>query len=94
MLVNTATATTCDCGWSFERGAMTEARRYRPGGSPVDRRRAWALHGIVFVVGVAAMVLGFLVAAAQRETGIIVSGVGILAMLIAAISAAFKVLSS
>jgi hypothetical protein len=89
-LVNTATATTCDCGWSFEVGAMTDVRRYRPGDSPADRLRGWGLIGMVFAVGFIVMVVGRALGSAQGETGIIVASVGGLMMVAAAINAAVK----
>jgi len=89
-LVNTATATTCDCGWSFEAREMTEVRRYRPGDAPADRLRSWGLIGLVFVVGFIALVLGQTFGSSQAETGMIVTGIGGLMMLAAAINAVIR----
>lgn len=89
-LVNTATATTCDCGWSFEAREMTDVRRYRPGDSPADQLRSWGLTGMMFAVGFVVMVVGRALGSAQGETGLIVGGIGLLMMLAAVINAAVK----
>ena len=90
MLVNTATATTCDCGWSFEARTMTETRRYRPGDAPADRTRAWGLIGLVFVVGFITLVLGRTFGSSQAETGTIVTGIGGLMMFAAVVNAVIR----
>ena len=91
MLVNTATATTCDCGWSFELGAMTDVRRYRPGDSPAERLRSWVLTGIVFAIGFVVMVVGRVAASGQGGIGIIVASIGVIMMLVAVINVVVKV---
>ena len=90
-LVNTATATTCDCGWSFENMQMTDARRYRPGDSPAERTRGWITTGVLFAVGFVVLGLGRVVGAGQLETGVVISSIGGVMMLIAAISAVLKI---
>ncbi|TMQ13367.1 MAG: hypothetical protein E6J90_28835 [Deltaproteobacteria bacterium] len=60
-LINPASTTACDCGWSFTRGMMGEPRQIATH-HPEQDRRAWAQRQLA--IGAVLLLIGIIITAA------------------------------